>query len=255
MRIQVVAHRGASGYAPETTLEAYRLAVQMGADFVEADMHRLRDGTLVAIHDADVKRTTNGEGPVAGFTLAELKALDAGSWFNKTYPQKAHPEYAGLQVPTLQEVIDVVKASRAGLFIEIKDPERYPPDLESSLLSLVRLNHMEERTRFLSFNPQSIRKIKQLDASVSTVYLISNPERDPVQAALDIPADEVGIRYPHATKAMVEEARRRGVLLSVWTVDNEEDMRRMVELGVDRITTNYPDRVLQLLKEKRHEFR
>ena len=166
MRIQVVGHRGASGYVPETTLEAYRLAIEMGVDFVETDVHRLRDGTIVAIHDADLKRTTNGKGWVGDLTLAELKALDAGSWFNNAYPEKACPEYAGLQVPTLQEVIDLVKKSSAGLFIEIKDPERYPPDLESSLLSLVRSNHMEKRMRCSFLQRESLRKVKELDASI-----------------------------------------------------------------------------------------
>jgi glycerophosphoryl diester phosphodiesterase len=247
MRIQAVGHRGASGYAPETTLEAYRLAIQMGVDFVETDVHRLRDGILVAIHDADVKRTTNGKGWIADLTLAELKSLDAGSWFNRAFPEKARPEYAGLRVPTLQEVIDLVKESSAGLFIEIKDPERYPPDLESSLLSLVRNNQMEKRTRFLSFSAQSIRKIKELDASIPTVFLISRPDKNSVRATLEIPADELGIRYNNATPAIVDEAHKHGLLISVWTVDKEEDMQRMLGLGVDRITTNYPDRLIRLL--------
>jgi glycerophosphoryl diester phosphodiesterase len=247
MRIQVVGHRGASGYAPETTLEAYRLAIEMGVDFVETDVHRLRDGTIVAIHDADLKRTTNGKGWVENLTLAELKALDAGSWFNNAYPEKASPEYAGLQIPTLQEVIDLVKKSSAGLFIEIKDPERYPPDLESSLLSLVRCNHMEKRTRFLSFSAQSLRKIRELDASIPVMILISKPEENPVKAALEIAADELGLLYKYATPAIVDEARNQGLRISVWTVDRQEDMQRMIELGVDSITTNYPDKLILLL--------
>jgi len=92
-------------------MEAYRLALEMKADFVEMDIHMLRDGVLVAIHDPDVKRTTNGKGLLCELTLAELKALDAGSWFNRTYPRKARREYVGLKVPTLEEVIDFVKGS------------------------------------------------------------------------------------------------------------------------------------------------
>jgi glycerophosphoryl diester phosphodiesterase len=247
MEIQVVGHRGASGYAPEATLEAFRLAIQMGVDFVETDVHRLRDGAIVAIHDADLNRTTNGKGWVADLTLPELKALDAGSWFNAAYPEKARPEYARLQVPTLQEVVDLVKASRAGLFIEIKDPERYPPDLESSLLSLVRNNQMEKRTRFLSFNATSLRKIKELDDSVPTVLLVSKPDINPVKAALAVPVDELGLLHERATPAIIDEARHKGLLISVWTVDKQEDMRRIIELGTDSITTNYPDRLLRLL--------
>jgi glycerophosphoryl diester phosphodiesterase len=249
MKIQVVGHRGASGYAPETTIASYRMAIQMGADYVETDVHRSRDGVLVAIHDADVSRTTNGKGFVAEHTLAELKALDAGSWFNTAFPEKARPDYVGLRVPALQEVMDVIQESNAGLFIEIKDPERYQPDLESALLSLIRSSPMENRTRVLSFSVDSLRKIKELDASVPTVFLVAKSKSNPVQITLKIPANELGILHTQATAALVEEAHRSGILISVWTVDQPEDMKRMIALGVDRITTNYPDRLIQLIAD------
>jgi glycerophosphoryl diester phosphodiesterase len=262
MRIQVVGHRGASGYAPETTIASYRMAIQMGADYVETDVHRSRDGILVAIHDAEVSRTTNGKGFVADHTLAELKALDAGSWFNKAFPERARPDYIGLRVPALQEVMDVVQETSAGLFIEIKEPERYQqlavshplsaisrqPDLESALISQIHSSHMENRTHILSFSADSLRKIKGLDASVPTAFLIAKPNENPVQATLDIPADELGILHTLATPALVEEAHRSGILISVWTVDHPEDMKRMIAMGVDRITTNYPDRLIRLLR-------
>jgi glycerophosphoryl diester phosphodiesterase len=255
MKIQVVGHRGASGYAPETTIESYRMAIQLGADFVETDVHRSRDGVLVAIHDADVRRTTNGKGFVADHTLAELKALDAGSWFNKAFPEKARPDYIGLRVPALREIMNVVQESSAGLFIEIKEPERYQqsaisrlPDLESTLLSLIHSSHRKNRTHVLSFSADSLRKIKELDASVPTVFLAAKSNENPVQATLDIPADELGILHTLATPAHIEEAHRSGILISVWTVDQPEDMKRMIALGVDRITTNYPDRLIQLLR-------
>ena len=157
---------------------SYRMAIQMGADYVETDVHRSRDGILVAIHDADVRRTTNGKGFVADHTLAELKALDAGSWFNKAFPERARPDYIGLRVPALQEVMDVVQESNAGLFIEIKEPERYQQSavshqpsavsfqpsavsLESALLSLIHSSQMKNRIRVLSFSADSLRKIKE----------------------------------------------------------------------------------------------
>ncbi len=261
MKIQVVGHRGASGYAPETTIASYRMAIQMGADHVEADVHRSRDGILVAIHDADVSRTTNGKGFVADHTLAELKALDAGSWFNKAFPDRARPDYIGLRVPALQEVMDVVQETHAGLFVEMKEPEGSQqsavsdqlsavsrlPDLESALLSLIHRSAIKNRTHILSFSADSLRKIKELDASVPTVFLVAKSNDNPVRAALDIPADELGILHTRATSALVEEAHRSGILISVWTVDQPEDMKRMIAMGVDRITTNYPDRLIKLL--------
>jgi len=243
----VIAHRGASGYAPETTLEGYRLALQMGADGIEMDVHRLRDGAIVAFHDPDVKRTTNGQGPISEFTLSEIKALDAGSWFNDAHPEKARPEYAGLKVPTFQEIIDLTKESSVELYVEIKDPDLHRSDLESSAFSIVRDNGMLPRTRFLSFSAQSIQRIKALDPSAQTTLLVARPEMDPVQAALRASADELGILYKLATPALLKAVRDNHLLITVWTVDEQAEMLRMIQLGVDRITTNYPDRLIQLL--------
>ena len=248
--LRVIAHRGASGYAPETTLEAYRLALQMGVDGIEMDVHRLRDGVIVAIHDPEVNRTTNGKGRISELTLAELKTLDAGSWFNRAFPEKARQEYAGLRVPTLQEIIDLTKESPVELHIEIKNPERYPPDLETILLSLIYSNRMETRVRFLSFSSQSLRKIKTLDSSIRTALLISDSGVDPVGSASQIAADELALRHNLATAAIIDGAHKSGLSVSVWTVDKEAHLRRMIRLGVDGIITNYPDRLNLLLGRK-----
>jgi glycerophosphoryl diester phosphodiesterase len=246
---KVIAHRGASGYAPEITLEAYRQALQLGVNGIELDVHQSRDGIIVAIHDPDVKRTTNGKGRISDFTLAELKALDAGSWFNHSFPEKARPEYAGLKIPTLQEVIDLVKESPVELCIEIKNPELYSSDLESSLLSIIHSNQLEGRTRFISFSSRSVRKIKELDPSIRTGLLISDFGKDPVNATLQVSADELAIRHNLATPALIDAAHDEGLSVSVWTVDTPEDMQRMIGLGADALITNYPDRLIRLLKK------
>jgi len=240
---QIVAHRGASGHAPETTLEAYRIAVQMAVDFVEVDVHKTRDGAIVCIHDSDVSRTTNGKGRVADLTLSELKPLDAGSWFNKKNPGKARPEFAGLRIPSLQEILDLLKENKTGIYVEIKDPELYPPDFESSLVSLIHRNNFESRTLFLSFNPQSLVKTKKIDSSIPTALLISKLAKNPVQAALAIMADELAIWHNIAHSDLINAAHENDLSVSVWTVNEREDLRRIINLGVDRIITNYPDRL------------
>jgi glycerophosphoryl diester phosphodiesterase len=242
-KVQVVAHRGASGYAPETTLESYRLALKMNVDYVEMDIHMLRDGTLVAIHDPDVKRTTDGKGQISELTLTALKTFDAGSWFNRAHPRKARPEFIGLRVPTLQEIFDLIRQSSVGCYIEIKDPDRYPPELESSLLSLLQKNRMEKRSQIISFSAQSIAKVKALDSSIQTGLLISRRRKDPVGDALAVFADELAIRHGIADASVVDAAHEKGLSVSVWTVDLESDMKRMIAIGVDRIITNYPDRL------------
>lgn len=224
-------------------MAAYRLALSLHSDFVELDTHMSRDGVLVAIHDRDVKRTTGKTGRVSRLTLAQLKELDAGSWFNRAYPQKARPEYVGLTIPTVEEVLCLVKESRAGCYIEIKDPQLYPRGLESVLLSIVRSQGMGERTRIISFDADSIGRVKQLDPFMKTGLLVSRRRRDPVEMTLRAAADELAIRYDLATPEAVEKARKNRLSVSVWTVDRTVDIDRMIFLGVDRITTNYPDLV------------
>jgi glycerophosphoryl diester phosphodiesterase len=244
---KVIAHRGASGYAPELTLVAFQMALAMNCDGIELDVQMFRDGTLLVFHDPEVSRTTDGTGRIADHTLESIKRLDAGSWFNKANPEKAQPEFAGLQVPALQEVFDLLKGSSQELFIEIKSPELYPSNFEASLLALVCKNQMEHHTRFLSFSALSLQKIKALNPSMRTTLLIYKADPDPVEAARQAGANEVGILYKIATPVLIESARNYNISLSVWTVDQPEDMQRMIDLGVDCITSNYPDRLLQML--------
>ena len=248
---QVLAHRGASGYAPETTLASYRMALQMKVDYLELDLQMTADGELVAIHDTTVDRTTNGKGPVGSKTLDQLKELDAGSWFNRVFPDKARNEYVGEKIPTLQEIIDLAKPTPAGLYIELKSPELYPPDFEAKLLSILRRNKFEQRVLVQSFNAHSVEKMKSLDAGIRTALLVGNLSGEPVGAALKVRANELAINYELLTPDIVKRARDNGLTIAVWTVDEVDAMKRMIELGVDRIITNYPDRLQALLKEIR----
>lgn len=247
---QVIAHRGASGYAPETTLASYRMALQMKVDFLELDLQMTADGELVAIHDTLVDRTTNGRGAVGEKTLAELKALDAGSWFNRIFPDKARSEFAGEKIPTLQEIIELTKPTSAGLYIELKSPELYPPDFEAKLLSILRRNQFEKRVLVQSFNAHSIEKMKSLDAGVRTALLVRSLSIDPVEATLKVRANELAISFELLTPEIVKRARDNGLAITVWTVDEVDAMKRMIELGVDRIITNYPDRLQTLLSRR-----
>ncbi|MGE7956365.1 glycerophosphodiester phosphodiesterase [Pseudomonas sp. NPDC089530] len=133
----VIAHRGASFDAPESTAAAYKLARDLGADYLEMDLQRSKDGVLFALHDNNLQRTTDvatkfperKDSPANAFTMAELKTLDAGSWFNQAYPERARPAYAGLKILTLDEIIDIAQSSpqhKPGLYIETKEPKQFP---------------------------------------------------------------------------------------------------------------------------------
>ncbi len=197
-RKMLVAHRGASGSAPEHTLEAYRLAIEQGADYVEQDLQITRDGVLVCLHDSTLERTTNVEevfpnryrrNPQAGvvdtsprhwyvadFTLAEIRQLDAGSWFDR--------RFAGARVPTWQEAIDLVRG-RAGIFPETKGPESYRArgfDMERLMMETLRRNGLDHpgadpRTPVIiqSFSAEGLRKLRrQLKCRLPLVLLIGN---------------------------------------------------------------------------------
>jgi glycerophosphoryl diester phosphodiesterase len=133
----VIAHRGASFDAPESTAAAYKLARDLGADYLEMDLQRSKDGVLFALHDNNLQRTTDvatrfpdrKDSPANAFTMAELKTLDAGSWFNTAYPDRARPSYAGLKILTLDEIIDIAQGNplhKPGLYIETKEPKQFP---------------------------------------------------------------------------------------------------------------------------------
>ncbi len=248
-RIDVVAHRGASGYAPENTLQAFLMALAMNAQHIELDVHMSRDGEIVVIHDPQVDRTSNGKGAVASLSLTQLKNLDAGSWFNRSHPRKARAEFTGSRIPTLQGVIDLVRATATGLYIEIKDPELYPDTFESKIVSLLKRNKLERKAVLISFNAGSVVKVKELDPTIQTGLLVSSSKMDPVSAASSIGANELAIRHTLLTPGIVRKARSKGLRLSVWTVNTEMAIQRMIALGVDRIMSNYPDRAMRLLRE------
>lgn len=146
----VIGHRGAAYYAPEETRASYILARDLGADYLELDLQRTKDGHLIALHDTSLKRTTNiedvfpdrADDPVSSFTLAELKQLDAGSWFNKAHPDRARKSYAGLKILTLAEVMQIAESgqNQPGLYLETKAPELFP-GIEKNLADFLRNHH------------------------------------------------------------------------------------------------------------------
>ncbi|MDF9763251.1 glycerophosphoryl diester phosphodiesterase [Peribacillus simplex] len=176
-KIVNIAHRGASGYAPEHTIPAYQLGEQMKGDYIEIDLQMTKDGRLIAMHDEKVDRTTNGTGLVKDLTLAEIKKLDAGTWFNEKYPQLAKKKYEGLTVPTLEEVF--MKFGRqANYYIETKSPDVYP-GMEEELLQVLKENKMVDskgRTKNVliqSFSQESLLKVHDMNPNLPLVQLFS----------------------------------------------------------------------------------
>lgn len=252
-----VAHRGASGHAPEHTLAAYELGEQMKGDYIEVDLQMTKDGHLIAMHDETVDRTTNGTGLVKEKTLEEIKELDAGSWFNEKYPEYAKEEYEGLQVPTLEEVFETFGRG-ADYYIETKSPDVYP-GMEEKLLELLEeykltgVNGRSSHVIIQSFSQESLLKMHELNPNIPLVQLKSyrTPASITDEEIEEIKEYAVGVgpNFKQIDQAYVEKVRENGLQIHPYTINEREDMRKALEWGVTGLFTNFPDRYNEVLKE------
>ncbi|MBQ9324447.1 MAG: glycerophosphodiester phosphodiesterase [Clostridia bacterium] len=236
----IYAHRGASGYAPENTLEAFSLAADMHADGVELDVHLTRDDVLVVAHDETVDRVSDGSGRICDMTLSELKQLH----FNKT-----HPEYKNATIPTLEEVYALLKPTGLCVNVELKNSIILYPQLEEKCIALADRMGMRERVLYSSFNHYSMQHIKSIDPSIPCGLLYEATLVRPWEYAGSLKADAL---HPHFTQLLIPDiarlAHENGIRVHVWTVNQEEDIRMCLEAGADMIITNYPDRAIALRK-------
>ncbi len=256
-----IGHRGASGYAPEHTLPSYDLAFRLGAVYIELDLQMTRDCVLVALHDDTLDRTAGGWGrDCAGFviakTLKQIKTCDVGSWFNEAYPRYAKDEYAGLRIPTLEEVFRRYGPG-ANYYIETKNPEA-APGMEEELLRLMDEYGLRrpaaERWQVLiqSFSPASLQKIHALDPSLPLIQLYDEEGSEAIRADLDAArayAVGVGPFRGDVDAQLVDAAHARCLHVHPYTVNEEQEMRALIELGVDGMFTDFPDRLANALGE------
>ncbi|MGH7804698.1 MAG: glycerophosphodiester phosphodiesterase [Candidatus Binatia bacterium] len=235
---QKIAHRGASGHCPENTRASLVRAIELGADMVEVDCQLTLDGAAVILHDERLDRTTNGRGPLRAKTLREVKELDAGSWFA--------PSFAGEQVPTLEEAIDVL-AARVGMNLELKGDDD-PGRLELVALGIVSQRGAFDRTVFSSFSAQRMRRLRQLSSNARIGVLI-DCDGD-WEAGLDFArALEAEALHPErslVTPEGMRQAHAEGLEVRVWSVNAIDEAERLVRAGVDGIFTDFPDRLLRL---------
>ena len=218
MKTQVWAHRGASAYAPENTLEAFRLAAEMGADGVELDVQLSRDGELVVAHDETIDRVSNGTGYIKDYTLAQLKKLS----FNRLFPN-----FKDARIPTLKEVYELLKPAGLTVNVELKTGIILYPEIEEKVLALTVSMGMEDRVIYSSFCHPSLVRLKELDSGLKTGLLYS----DALHPAL----------YHMQDPQLIPAARRQGLAVNVWTVNEEPHMEMLMQQKVDAIITNRPD--------------
>ena len=249
----VVAHRGASGYAPEHTFAAYDLAIEQGADYIEQDLQLTADGVLVVLHDATLDRTARGPagsctGPVAEKTLAQIEECEVGSWFNEAHPERADPAFVGLRIPTMEQVLDRYGAD-VRYYIEIKALDA-GSGMEEPLLDLLAdaglLEPVEGARPVLvqSFGAEVLRTVHARRPDLPLVLLLPNTGAPVDPAVIDsAPAYAVAIGPPAAStdEALVAVAHERCLDVHPYTVDDPIEMDRLLSAGVDGMFTNEPD--------------
>jgi len=231
--MEIWAHRGASGLAPENTMAAFVKAYELGADGIELDIHKTRDGVLVVMHDENVARTTTGRGYLHSATFAWVQTLDAGTSF--------HPSFAGEKVPDLEEVLVYIRSTGMRLNVEIKNNQIHYANIEQDLLALLAKHDVLEQTVISSFNHDSLRVVRSLDSTVQTAVLCT--EFHPVSVAYtqQLGATAIHLSYKSVNPAFVQEAKRSHIAVRPYTVDDEQIMRAFMHFGVDGIITNRPD--------------
>jgi glycerophosphoryl diester phosphodiesterase len=235
----IIAHRGAAGHAPENTLAAFERAVELGTGFIETDLHLTRDGHFVAIHDGTLDRTTNGTGTVHEFTLADLRKVDAGLWYDRGY--------MGQRIPTLEEILEFGRNHDVVFYLEVKYEAAW--GMHHALVAALQKSQSAARTIVISFDPKTIAAIRALDASLMVGILVEDPHSDPVKAALDVGARQLCLKFTLVTKQLVERAHAAGLQVVAWTVDQVEEMNAVIAAGVDGIMTDFPDRLRALLED------
>lgn len=227
-----IAHRGASGSAPENTLVAFKKAIEIGVDSVELDLHGTADGEIVVMHDSTLDRTTNLRGAINNTTLETIRGADAGGWFDA--------EFAGEPVPTLEEALECIARETIAV-LEIKDPL-----IAEAVVAKIHETDTLDLTVVISFHTTVLQTIRALEPRISTGWLIGNHNKDMSPIHLCQQLGELGssllnVNHQLITAEFAYEVQRRGVALWCWTVDDITRMREMKEFGVQGITSNYPE--------------
>ncbi len=214
-----VGHRGARAYEPENTLRSFKKAIELGVDAVELDIRRTKDNEIVVMHDADVKRTTNGTGLVSELSLEEIKNLTSEK---------------GEKIPTLEEALDCLD-KKVKTFIELKEA-----GYEEQVLELIKKKDLERNVVLVSFLEDALKEIRELDKNIET-GLIYAKHKNPLKAAVDLKAQWLLAFYRFTHTANVQKAHENGLKVIVWTVNTPEEVAEMAKKDVDGIASDKPD--------------
>ena len=238
-----IAHRGASGHAPENTMAAFRLAVEQGADWIELDVHQTADGHLVVLHDLTLKRTAGDPSPVQTLTLKQIKKFDVGLWWDKAY--------RGERVPTLDEVLAFAEG-RIRVQIELKHGSSLYPGIEKRLIEIIARHRAENRTAVSSFETEALKTLRELDDKIPLGLLTRKTRpRDILEEAESLKVRSIHISTRRLSKDLLTQAHLNDLPLYAYTVNRPSLMKRYLAMGADGLFTNFPDRLREILHSAR----
>lgn len=242
MKTLIYAHRGASGYAPENTMSAFKKSLEMKADGIELDVQLTNDGQVVVIHDYTVDRTSNGKGYVRNMSLSELKQLDFGSWFS--------PEFKEERIPTLEEVLQYFQNEDIIINIEIKGtPGEYITGIDKKVIEVVKQFGMEQKVIISSFNHNILIQCKAISPEIKIGLLYSGLLAETGWYAYMVGANAVHPAYSYIDELMLKQCKHYGIHINTWTVNKEENVKSLCKAGVEGIITNYPDMAVKVRNE------
>lgn len=238
LQTKIFAHRGASKLAPENTMEAFKLAYEMGADGIETDVQLTKDGVPVLIHDEQVKRTTNGSGFVKDYTYDELIQLDAGSWFSNAYQDA--------RIISLEDFLVWIKPKPLLLNLELKNNKLEYENIETIVYEMVRHHNLLDRTIISTFSTDSIKKLQAYREKIEIAFLTSKNRPDLIQYALNMGADAVHIKYRLLKPSLMRQADQVNMAVRVYTVNHRTHMFKCFSLETDGIFTDIPHKGVKL---------
>lgn len=229
----IIAHRGASKVCPENTMAAFKQALTYKADGIELDVQLTKDGIPVVIHDETLERTTNGKGYVCDHSLQQLKTLNAGSWFHQSFSKET--------IPTLEEVLQWLHTQPLLLNIELKNAIVDYPQLEQSVLHLVKAYHMEERTVFSSFNHYSLVRLKELDPFIEVAPLYNARLIEPWNYVAQFGGTSIHPAFRTLDEKSVRSFQQHGLTIRSYTVNRKQQLCKAFQWNLDAIVTDVPD--------------
>ncbi len=239
----IIAHRGASAYAPENTMSSFRKALFMGSDGIELDVQLTIDGHPVVIHDEKIDRTSNGSGFVKNLTFEELGRYDFGGWYSS--------EFTGEKISALSEVLELLSDKEMLLNIELKNNVVKYEGMEKTVINLIRKYGFEKKVILSSFNHYSMFEIKEIAPDLKVGLLYSHGIVFPWDYAARLNADAIHPLYYNINSELTELCKKNNIRINTYTVDDAELIMKFANLGVDGIITNVPDIALEVLKDFR----